>query len=146
MIVALLQAAANAAPAVPVSLDTGLDNPVAIGGTAIAASIFIQWLKNSGWATWFTRESAKANLALSGALALALSFGIHFSSDATAYTIIISRHELWQALAQLVAQHTSYKTLVVPSETLGEIRGLLSRVLTPPPISEGDAKLKGTGS
>lgn len=133
-----LQAVAETTTAVLTPM--GLDNPIATGGTAIFAAIFVQYLKNSGWASWFTRETTKANIALSAVIALGLSVGIHVTSDPVNYAIIINRHELYQWAIQFASQHAAYKSFVVPAETLGEIRALLARVLTPPPVSEGDAK------
>jgi hypothetical protein len=129
---------------------TGFDNPAATGGTALIASLAIQYLKNSGWATWFTRETNRANLALSILVAGALSVGIHFTWDAATDTFAIVglqgfvRHGLWEWFLQWVAGHATYKGFIVPAETLGEIRALLARAL-PPPITEGAQKaLDGT--
>ncbi len=127
-------------------MPTGLDNPAATGGLAVAAALFIQYLKNAGWATWFTRETAKANVALSVVTAFLMTVGIHWTWDARTDTFAIIgvaaflSHGLWQWFLQWLGQHVAYKSLVVPSETLGEIRAMLARLLTPPPISEGDAK------
>lgn len=128
---------------------TGLDNPAAQGGAAIAASMAIQYLKNAGWASWFTRETAKANLGLSLVIAFLTSVGIHWTWDPATDTIGIIgvagffKHGLWEWIIQWIGQHASYKGLVVPAETLGEIRALLQRVLEPPPVSEGAAKAEG---
>lgn len=124
---------------------TGLDNPVATGGTALLATLAIQFLKNSQWASWFTRETKRANLVLSVVVAVATSLGIHFAWDAAKDTLVITglmgglTHGAWEALLQWAAQHATYKAFVVPAETLGEIRALLARQL-PPPVSEGAAK------
>jgi hypothetical protein len=121
---------------------TGLDNPVATGGSAMLAALFIQWLKNSGWASWFTRDTDKANLALSLVIALATSMGIHLSFDQSTGNGVIafSTHQLYGAFVQWATQHGSYKLLIAVPESLGEIRALLQRSL-PPPISEGAAKV-----
>lgn len=127
-------------------MPTGLDNPAATGGLAVAAALFIQYLKNAGWASWFTRETEKANLALSLATAFFATVGIHWTWDRTTDTFAIIgvsaflTHGVWQWFVQWIGQYASYKGLIVPAETLGEIRALLARGLTPPPISEGDAK------
>jgi len=124
---------------------TGLDNPAATGGTALIASLAIQYLKNSGWATWFTRETNRANLALSVLVAFCTSIGIHFTWDAATDTFAIIgvmaalKHGLWEWFLQWVTQHAAYKGFIVPAETLGEIRALLARAL-PPPVTEGAQK------
>lgn len=127
---------------------TGFDNPAATGGLALLVSLGIQWLKNSPWATWFTRESDKANLGLSIVLAGVATLGIHWNYvDATDTIAIVGvkaalSHNLWQWVLQWATQHAAYKGIVVPSETLGEIRGLLQRAIDGGPISAGDAKVK----
>lgn len=125
---------------------TGLDNPIATGGTAIVSALIIQALKNADWATWFNRQTPRANLVLSMIVAYATSIGVHFAWDGEKGTLLITgltlagiAHNLWQATLQWVAQHTSYKAFIVPAETLGEIRSLLQRSL-PPPISEPEQK------
>jgi len=123
----------------------GLDNPTATGGTALMAALAIQALKNSGWATWFNRETGRANLFLSAVVAAVTSVGIHFAYDATAGTIVITgvtmaaAHALYQTSLQFSAQHVWYKAIIVLPETLGEIRALLQRAM-PPPISAPEAK------
>lgn len=119
----------------------GIDNPVALGSSALLATLAIQWLKNSGWASWFNRETDKANLALSVAVAVATSIGIHFTVGPHEGDFIITGnwHLIGNAITQWVAQHAAYKGFVVPGETLGEIRALLQREL-PPPISEPEIK------
>jgi hypothetical protein len=120
-------------------------NPYATGGLAMISALFVQYLKNSGWATWFTRETNRANLALSVLLAGLASFGIHYTWDAATDTLAIVgltfalKHGIWDWLLQWVTQHAAYKGLIVPAETLGEIRALLQRD-NPPPISQGEAK------
>jgi hypothetical protein len=124
---------------------TGIDNPVATGGFALLSSLGIQYLKNSGWASWFNRETDKANLALSLLVAFVTSIGIHFSWDAKTDTIAIIgvgyalQHGLWEWFVQWAAQHIAYKNVIVQGEVLGEIRALLQRSL-PPPISAAEAK------
>jgi len=135
----------------------GLDNPAATGGLALLAALAIQYLKNTSWATWIRRDTDKANLALSVALAFMTSMGIHWTWNASADTFVIVgvraalTHNLWQWLLQWAAQHAAYKGVIVPSETLGEIRALLARLLEPPPVSEAERKVttaqqqKGSG-
>ena len=143
-----MQEVATQAPSV------ALDNPAATGSTALASALVIQYLKNSGWATWFNRETSRANLGLSIVVAFCASVGIHFTWNAKADTFAIIglsaffTHGLWSWFIQWVTQHAAYKGFIVPAETLGEIRSLLAREL-PPPISDGAGKtqlLKGTGS
>jgi hypothetical protein len=123
----------------------GLDNPTATGGTALIAALAIQALKNSGWATWFNRETGKANLFLSLVVAAIAQAGIHWTYDATAGTLVITgltmaaAHALYQTSLQFSAQHVWYKAIVVLPETLGEIRAMLQRAM-PPPISAPEAK------
>lgn len=124
---------------------TGLDNPVATGGTALIATLAIQFLKNSGWATWFNRETDRANLALSIVVAAATAMGLHVtinwaSGDGALH---FNLHQVWDGVIQWAAQHGWYKTTVVPAETLGEIRALLQRILEPPPVSDAAAKTEG---
>lgn len=129
----------------------GLDNPAATGGLALLASLLIQYLKNTSWATWVRRDTAKANLALSVAIAFVTSMGIHWTWNSGTDTIMIVgvraalEHNIWQWLIQWAAQHTAYKGIVVPSETLGEIRALLARAVDGGPVSEGDAKVQAAG-
>lgn len=123
----------------------------AIGGSALISALLIQYLKNSGWATWFTRETNRANLFLSILVSGAASVGIHFTYTAATDSLVIIglaaffKHGVWEWAGQWVTQHAAYKGFIVPSETLGEIRAMLGRVLTPPAISEGDAKVHPTG-
>lgn len=125
---------------------TGLDNPIATGGGAVFSAIAIQALKNSEWATWFNRNTGRANLALSILVAFATSIGIHFAWDATNGALLITgltaagiTHAAWQAAIQWVTQFAAYKHIVVPAEALGEIRAILQRSL-PPPISPPEEK------
>lgn len=127
---------------------TGLDNPAATGGFALLAALAIQYLKNTPWATWIRRDTAKANLALSVAVAFLTSVGIHWNYVPVSDTLqIVGLHQalthgLWEWVMQWATQHAAYKGIVVPSETLGEIRALIARALEPPPISAGDAKVQ----
>jgi len=115
---------------------TGLDNPAATGGAALFVALFIQYLKNSTWATWITRETPRANLALSVILAFCTSVGIHFSWDASTDTFVIvglmaaAKHGAWEWLIQWLSQYAAYKGFIVPAETLGEIRAVLRDLLT----------------
>lgn len=119
----------------------GLDSPLVTGTTAVVASMAIQALKNSGWATWFNRQTDRANLALSIAVAIATTAGIHWTFDTASGngTILFNIHQIWGALSQWVAQHIAYKQFIVPSETMGEIRAMMQKLL-PPPISKAEEK------
>lgn len=120
---------------------TGLDNPVAVGSTALMSAVAIQALKNSNWASWFNRNTPHANLALSIVVALATATGIHFTMDWTTGNgnVAFNLHGLWEAVVQWVTQHAIYKKMVAEPEAAGEIRALLQRLL-PPPISEPERK------
>lgn len=122
---------------------TGIDNPVALGSSALLATLAIQFLKNSGWASWFNRETDRANLALSILVATAISLGIHLAAGTHDGDFIITGnwHLIGNAVTQWVAQHAAYKGFVVPGETLGEIRALLQRAL-PPAVSAAEDKGK----
>lgn len=119
---------------------TGAEVP-AVGGGALIASIAIQALKNSNWASWFNRETPKANMALSVAAAIATSAGIHLTFDAATGngTIVFSLHQLYDAVVQWASQHLIYKQFIASPEMLGEIRALLQRE-APPAISTAEAK------
>lgn len=118
---------------------TGLDNPVATGSTALISTLLIQALKNSGWATWFNRNTSRANFLLSLLISFVAAIGVHYTWDAHTGTLMITgltlagiSHGAWEWFMQWAAQHASYKGFVVPAETLGEIRALLQRALQPP--------------
>jgi hypothetical protein len=121
----------------------GLENPVATGGTALLATLAIQFLKNSGWATWFNRETDRANLALSIAVAAATALGVHVTFNAATGdgALHFNLHQVWDGVVQWAVQHAAYKNVVVPAETLGEIRALLQRAL-PPAVSAAEDKGK----
>lgn len=124
----------------------GLDNPAATGGTALLSTLAIQALKNSSWASWFNRDSARANFALSLFISFIATVGVHYTWDANTGTLMITgltlaglAHGVWSWLLQWLTQHATYKGFVVPAETLGEIRALLQRQW-PPAISATEAK------
>ncbi len=125
---------------------TGIENPGAVGVSALATSILLQLLKNSKAVPWISRNTSQINLALSAICAFLTSLSIHFTFNQASDTFAITgsvdaiRHGLWDFVVQMMANHGTYKAFVVPAETLGEIRALLERALTPPPISEGEAK------
>lgn len=116
------------------------DNAVALGSGALLATLGIQYLKNSGWATWFNRDTDKANLGLSVLIASATSLGIHYTCNANGDCVVTGNwHLIGNAVVQWATQHAAYKGFVVPSEALGEIRALLQRLLQPP-ISSSEQK------
>lgn len=143
---ALLQAAAQtaqtAAAALPATLSQPTDNPYASLGLAAILPFVLQAAKNATWFPYISRASGKLNFCLGLILAALATAGVHLTYDPLlGGTITLpSLHALWQTIVQWGAQQAAYKGLVVPAETLGEIRGMLERTLTPPPISEGAAK------
>jgi hypothetical protein len=119
----------------------GVDNPAAVGASALLMSLVMQAIKNSSLVPWMTRQTGPINLVVS-LVAAAMSAGvIHYNWDGTSgvATFALSTHLLWSFVLQWATQHAAYKTVVVPGETLGEIRALLQRSL-PPPISPAEAK------
>lgn len=112
----------------------GLDNPAAVGTTAIAVPFLIQALKNSPLVPWMNRETERINLTV-GLLASGLAAaGIHFAWDANLgnLAITVNSHMLWAWFVQWAGQQAAYKSLVVPSETLGEIRSILQAAFAQP--------------
>jgi hypothetical protein len=103
-----------------------------------------QAIKNSNLFPYVSRATGKINFWIGIAAAVASTAGIHGHYDvATGGMIAIpSLHVIWQSIVQWAAQQAAYKGLTVPAETLGEIRGMLERYATPPPISEGAQKAK----
>lgn len=120
----------------------GVDNLAATGTTAVAVTMLFQMLKNSPLFPWLTRETEKANLAVGVMVAGLSAAGIHFAWDSKIATlgITINAHMLWSWFVQWAGQQTAYKTLVVPSETLGEIRGLLQQLLPPAVLPPAQTK------
>lgn len=144
-----LQAAGQVASDAAAQAASGAsDNPTATLGLAVVIPFLLQAMKNSTWFPWVSRQTSRINFVVGVIAASAATFGIHATWDAsTGGSITLpSLMGLWQAFVQWTAQQTAYKGLVVPAETLGEIRTLLERVLSPPPVSEGAAKAgEGTG-
>jgi hypothetical protein len=131
----------------------GSDNLIATGGVAVVSAIAIQYLKNSGWASWFTRETGRANLFLSLVMAFATSLGIHYTWDPVKDVLMITglsqalSHGIWEWLLQWATQHAAYKSLIVPAETLGEIRALLRDVLAAQKaVADSKPATGGTGT
>ena len=142
-LMALMQAAAQASVGtVQTAMASATDNPSATLGLAVVIPFLLQMLKNASWFPWLSRHTSQLNFAVGVIAASASVIGIHASYDmSTGGTITLPPlHTIWQAFIQWAGQQVAYKGLVVPAETLGEIRSLLERVLTPPPISEGAAK------
>lgn len=128
-----------------------MDNFYATSGvSAIVVSVLLQVLKNTPFFPYLSRNTAKLNSAVSIVAAFVVSIGIIYQfdyDDATGAFILNVHGNLWDVLhtiehtiGQWAAQQVAYKGLIVPAETLGEIRHLLARVLEPPPVSEGEAK------
>lgn len=139
----MMQTAAQAtADAAAQAASGATDNPSATIGLAIVIPVLLQALKNASWFPVLTRQTSRINFAVGVFAAAAATFGIHATWDMnTGGTITLpGLHGLWQGVIQWAGQQAAYKSLVVPSETLGEIRGMLERAMTPPPISEGAAK------
>ena len=133
-----LQAAGQTATTAAAQAASGAsDNPTATLGLAVVIPFMLQAMKNASWFPWLTRHTSQLNFAVGIVAATAATFGIHATWDAsTGGTITIpGLMGLWQAFVQWAAQQTAYKGLVVPAETLGEIRTMLERFLTPPPVS-----------
>ena len=118
------------------------DNPTATLGLAVVIPFMLQAMKNATWFPWLNRQTSQINFIVGILAAGGATFGIHATWDMnTGGTITLpSLLGFWQAFVQWAAQQTAYKGLVVPAETLGEIRTMLERILTPPPVSEGAAK------
>lgn len=111
-------------------------------GLGVVVSVLLQAVKNSNWFPWITRRTSQINFWVGVVAAAATTLGIHASYDAaTGGTVTLpSLHVLWQGVVQWSTQQAAYKGLVVPAEVLGEIRTLIERFATPPPVSEGAAK------
>jgi len=105
-------------------------------------TILMQAMKNSEWFPFISRATGKINFWVGIMAAIASTAGIHANYDmAVGGTITLpGLHVIWQSVVQWATQQAAYKGLVVPAETLGEIRTMLERVATPPPVSEGAAK------
>lgn len=109
----------------------GLDNLAATGTTAVAVTMLLQALKNSPLFPWITRETQRLNFAVGVLVAGLSAAGIHFAWDphSGSALITINTHLLWAWFLQWAGQQTAYKGLVVPAETLGEIRAILRDLL-----------------
>lgn len=145
MILAFMQVAADAAvQTTQAAVAASSDNPIATAGLAVVVSAIFQALKNSQWFPWVSRVSGRVNFTVGIIAAIAATVGIHATWDAQAGGTITlpGLQGLWQVLVQWATQQTAYKGLIVPAETLGEIRTMLERYATPPPVSEGAAKAK----
>lgn len=128
-----------------------MDTELLTAGTAgVIVSALLQVAKNSPLFPWMSRNTGKLNVWISVVTALLSSAGILWSFDYNGTSGEFSGNfhgnvwDLWQiakhTTGQWAWQHFVYKSGVVPAETLGEIRALLMRVLTPPPVSTGEAK------
>lgn len=111
---------------------------------ALMSSVLIQLLKNSQWASWINRDTAKLNAFLSALIAFVSSMGIVMSFDWNPDSGAFAagfKGNVWDILhllthfpVQWAEQHVLYKGLIVPAETLGEIRAILKEgLLAQPP-------------
>ncbi len=123
---------------------------VAAGGSAIVVSTLLQALKNSALFPWLSRHTGKLNLLVSlmaaAVTAIGISYSFDFNPDSGAFafgfkgTLMDVMHGVLHFVAQWCSQQAFYKGFIVPAEIQGEMRTMLARALTPPPVSEGDAK------
>lgn len=133
-LVTLLQAAAQVGTQTArAAATTASDNPAATLGLAVTIPFFLQTLKNASWFPWLSKNSSRINFAIGVVAALVASLGIHATWDPThGGTIVIpGAHDLWQGFIQWAGQQVAYKGLVVPAETLGDIRKLLEAQVGP---------------
>lgn len=100
------------------------------GSTAVIAAYVLQALKKSKWFPWMGIEQAHqtANLLISLGVAGASAVGIHYTYNQATGQLIIEgltlagiAHGVAHWAGQFVAQHISYRTLVVPGELQGAI-------------------------
>lgn len=118
------------------------DSVPATLGAGVVVAIMLQALKNASWFPWLSRNTATLNFWVGIVAAVASTAGVHVAYDASAGGTITlpGVNAIVQAVVQWATQQAAYKGLVVPAETLGEIRTMLERYATPPPVSEGAAK------
>ena len=107
--------------------DAATDNPSATLGLAVVVPFIFQALKNSPMCPFLTRQTSRVNFLIGIVTAFASVVGIHATYDVgTGGTITLPPlHTFWQAFLQWAGQQVTYKGLVVPAETLGDIRALL---------------------
>ncbi len=142
-LIALVQAASEAAiQTTQAAVAASSDNPAATVGLAVVVSAVFQLLKNSDKFPWLSRATGKINFWVGVFAAVASVAGIHATWDASSGGSISlpGLQAMWQAVVQWASQQIAYKGLIVPAETLGEIRTMLERYATPPPVSEGAQK------
>ena len=112
------------------------------GGTALAVSLLLQYLKKSSWFKIMGIEPQfeKINLFISVIAAGLSSLGIGYAYDGSSgrFMLIISLHQLWHWFIQWVSQHAAYKTFVVPVELLAAIVKELKAANTQEPRLTGD--------
>lgn len=119
-----------------------MDNIYVVSPTvALVTSVLLQVVKNSTYFPWLNRNTGKLNAAVGMIVALLTSVGIIASFDFNQQTGAFAAgfsgnvwdvlHALGHAVVQWAEQHAIYKSLLVPSETLGEIRTLLTNNQTP---------------
>ena len=127
----MLQAGGSiAADGLKASVASATDNPSATLGLAVVVPFLLQALKNSPMFPLLSKNSSRINFVVGLACAFASVVGIHASYDiTTGGTITLPPlHTLWQAFIQWAGQQVAYKGLVVPAETLGDIRNELREI------------------
>lgn len=132
----------SAATALATTTAAPTDSVGATLGLSVVVAALLQAVKNSELFPWISRATGKLNFWIGIAAAVASTAGIHGHYDMSAggSVTIPGLHVIFQSVVQWASQQAAYKGLIVPAETLGEIRAMLARALTPPPISEGAAK------
>ena len=110
------------------------------GGTAVLSSVIIQWMKKSQLEIFSflgtEKNKQKVNLYFSILVAFVTSIGIGFKYDGAAGTLLLTgltaagiKHGLWHWFTQWIAQHVTYKTLVVPQELQAANIDVLNQLL-----------------
>lgn len=125
LILSGLQAAAAATvQATATAIANPTDNVVATGGFALVCSVILQSLKNSNQFPWLSRETARINFWIGLLVAGLSTAGVHLRYDYHTGGVIElpSVTGLFQWVIQWAAQQGAYKGLIVPAETLGDIR------------------------
>ena len=106
---------------------------------ALAVSVFIQVLKNSGWCPWITRETERLNTVVSMVTAmlsaLAITVTFDFNQETGHFAAGMSGN-LWDVLhvvahapVQWAEQHGFYKLFIALPEAMGESRAIQRDIL-----------------
>jgi hypothetical protein len=105
---------------------------------ALVTSVVIQMFKNSPLISFMDRDTQKLNAFISGIVAFITSLGLVVSFDMSPDGAFAAglHGNIWDVLhvlghfpVQWATQHMFYKGLIVPAETLGEIRAVLKEGL-----------------